>query len=116
MTILNHMLDILDEPVEIRLHRAKDPTTSAEELRQLSQDPFWFVRDFVASNLSTPEDCLCALMKDHDFRISCDAKKTLYKKRAALSLEQKITIAKETANHADKQGREGLGEQGRGPL
>ena len=68
------------EPVECRLARAKDPETDPELLRRLSKDEFWFVRDFVASNPSTPRECLEELLQDDDFRIRGDAEKTLTKK------------------------------------
>lgn len=67
------------EPVEHRLYLATDPNSSSDVLRQLSTDPFWFVRDRVATNTSTPEDCLQALLLDPDFRVQAEAQKTLTK-------------------------------------
>lgn len=65
-----------DETVERRLTYAKyseDP----EILRALSCDSFWFVRDYTAANIHTPEDCLRNLMMDPDFRIRGEAERTL---------------------------------------
>lgn len=62
-------------PVEVRLARARDPESSEDVLRHLSKDGFWFVRDYVASNPSTPKDCLEKLMRDDDFRVRTEAKK-----------------------------------------
>lgn len=70
---------IEDEPMECRLWRARDPESSPELLRILSEDSFWFVRDYVACNLSTPKDCLLKLLNEKDFRIREDAKRTLLK-------------------------------------
>ena len=68
---------VLKEPVEIRLARAKDPLSSPDLLRVLSNDRFWYVRDFVASNKNTPLDCLNALINDSDFRVRAEASKNL---------------------------------------
>ena len=64
------------EPVECRLTYAKY-SDNPEILRVLSQDSFWFVRDYTASNIHTPEDCLQDLLKDPDFRIRGEAERTL---------------------------------------
>ena len=90
---------IENEPVEIRLSRARNPDTDPELLRQLSHDRFWFVRDLVASNCSTPEECLMELMEDPDFRIRGDAEKTLGTKQeqSKSALSQMINAASVTA-------------------
>ena len=81
---------IEDEPVEIRLSYAKNPQTHPELLRRLSRDPFWFVRDYVACNISTPKECLEELSLEPDFRIWHDAEKTL-KKLADNSHERSLS-------------------------
>lgn len=85
--------DIADESVEIRLSRAKLHNTPPELLRLLSRDRFWFVRDFVASNPNTPEDCLLELTFDNDFRVRQEAVKTLDAKTVHFSLFSKIQDA-----------------------
>ena len=70
---------LLSEPVETRLFYAHDKDCAPEILRVLSKDSFWFVRDFVASHMNTPEECLRELMQDPDFRVRYDAEKTLMK-------------------------------------
>lgn len=72
-------LKLLSEPVECRLTYAKyseDP----EILRALCNDPFWFVRDYAASNRYTPEECLLKLLEDPDFRIQGEAQRNLNKR------------------------------------
>ena len=85
--------DIENEPVEIRLARAKVHKTSPEVLRRLSKDRFWFVRDFVASNPNTPIECLEALTCDADFRVRQEAINTLEAKTVHLSLSRRIQNA-----------------------
>lgn len=70
---------LLCEPVECRLTYAKY-SEDAEILRSLCEDPFWFVRDYVASNRHTPEDCLNKLLQDPDFRIQGEAQRNLNKR------------------------------------
>lgn len=70
--------ELPSEPVEIRLHHAKNGT-DPEELTVLSKDSFWFVRNYVAANICTPEDCLKELLKDPDFRVRKEAERTLHK-------------------------------------
>ena len=92
------------EPMEIRLYHARDPESSPEMLRALSKDAFWYVRDLVASNLNTPEDCLLSLLKEKDFRIRGDAEKTLKKRglwreeHAKPTLDEKIQTAAATSS------------------
>lgn len=69
--------DLLSAPVEIRLAKAKDPDSSPEVLSLLAKDRFWFVRDFVASNIKTPRDSLELLCNDADFRVRIEAAKNL---------------------------------------
>lgn len=69
--------NLFREPVEIRLARAKDPRSSPNLLRMLARDEFWYVRDFVASNISTPRDSLENLLKDSDFRVRSEAERTI---------------------------------------
>lgn len=70
--------DLPNEPVEIRLHHAKNGI-DPEELTVLSKDSFWFVRNYVAANTCTPEDCLKILLEDPDFRVRKEAERTLHK-------------------------------------
>lgn len=84
-----NMKNVLNEPVEIRLARAKNPATDQETLTILSKDSFWFVRDFVASNPNTPEEILVELSKDSDFRIQAEANRNLNK----TNLDQQILYA-----------------------
>lgn len=76
------------ETVERRLTYAKY-SDNPDILRALSQDTFWFVRDYVAANIHTPEDCLMELLKDPDFRIRGEAERTLAKQgRGDLNAKQ----------------------------
>ena len=77
MNILDIYPDITEAPVEIRMSRAKASDTPPEVLATLSRDPFWYVRDLVASNINTPRESLEELLQDPDFRINGDAKKTI---------------------------------------
>lgn len=87
------------EPMEIRLYQARNPDSSAELLRALAKDKFWYIRDSVAANMSTPEDCLKELLQEKDFRIRVDAEKTLKKlglwndSTKKVSLQDKICSA-----------------------
>lgn len=83
------MFEILNEPVEIRLAKAKDKKTDAEMLEVLSHDSFWFVRNFVATNPSAEYRTLITLLQDDDFRVRFEAEKNLKKK----SLDNKIEEA-----------------------
>ena len=66
---------IVDKAVEIRLAHAKDVDSSPELLKVLMEDKFWYVRDFVASNSSTPNEYLEVLCNDIDFRVRDSAKR-----------------------------------------
>lgn len=77
---------IENEPVEIRLSWAKNPKTSPDILKRLSQDSFWFVRDYVACNSSTPRENLVILSQDPDFRIRKDAEKNLKRKEGKVRI------------------------------
>jgi len=68
---------IVDKAVEIRLAHAKDVDSSPELLKVLMEDKFWYVRDFVASNSSTPDEYLEILCNDKDFRVRDSAKRNL---------------------------------------
>lgn len=68
---------IIDKAVEIRLAHAKDVDSSPELLKVLMEDKFWYVRDFVASNSSTPNEYLEVLCNDKDFRVRDSAKRNL---------------------------------------
>jgi len=83
------MYDIFNEPVEIRLSRAKNKKTDPETLDVLSRDSFWFVRNFVATNPSTSFETLHFLLQDNDFRVSFEANKNLKKR----GLEERIAHA-----------------------
>lgn len=85
------MNDILKEPVEIRLAKAKSKKTDAELLDVLSKDSFWFVRDFVASNPNTSYDTLQYLLEDSDFRVRFEAEKNLKSRR----LDEQIKSVRE---------------------
>lgn len=74
------MYDIFNEPVEIRLSRAKNKKTDTETLDALSHDSFWFVRNFVATNPSTSLETLHYLLQDDDFRVRFEANKNLKKR------------------------------------
>jgi len=76
------------EPIERRMFYAHDPRTHPDTLKLLSNDPFWYVRDLVASNPSTPHDCLLKLSLEPDFRIRHDARKTLYR----INAESKVPL------------------------
>lgn len=71
------MYDILKEPVEIRLGKAKNVKTSPELLDELSHDSFWFVRDFVARNPNTAHKTLKYLLNDSDHRVRYEAGKNI---------------------------------------
>jgi len=75
-----------NEPVEIRLYHAKE-SCDGDVLRALSSDSFWFVRDYVAANIHTPEECLLQLLEDPDFRIRKEAERTLHKQALAKETE-----------------------------
>ena len=87
------------EPMEIRLYHARNPESSPEMLSTLAKDKFWYIRDSVAANMSTPEDCLKELLSEKDFRIRVDAEKTLKKRglwhddMSKPSLQEKICSA-----------------------
>ena len=74
------MYDLLNEPVEIRLSRAKNKKSDLETLNILSQDRFWYVRNFVAANPSTSYETLNNLLHDDDFRVQFEAEKNLKKR------------------------------------
>lgn len=90
---------IVDEPVEIRLAHAKDADSSPELLGILAKDKFWYVRFFVAFNLSTPKECLEVLCEDSDFRVRDAAKSSLLLQGAfdKPTLEDALRIAKHIA-------------------
>lgn len=81
-------------PLELCLARAQNPESSEDVLRCLSEHHFWFVRDYVASNSSTPKDCLHKLLQDEDFRVRDEAQRNLdnraYKRSA---LDERIKDA-----------------------
>lgn len=74
------MFDLLNEPVEIRLSRAKNKKSDQNTLDILSHDSFWFVRNFVAGNPSTSYETLCYLLQDDDFRVQFEAEKNIRKR------------------------------------
>lgn len=76
-----HPESIVGKPVEIRLAHARDLDSSPGLLKVLAKDSFWFIRDLVASNASTPIDCLAILTKDADFRVRAEAENTLSRLR-----------------------------------
>lgn len=78
---------LLDEPVEIRLAWAKALDSSAEVLKVLAKDRFWYVRDFVASNINTPRECLEILCNDIDFRVRGEAERTLIRQVSGVEFE-----------------------------
>lgn len=88
------MYDILKEPVEIRLGKAKNEKTSPELLDELSQDSFWFVRDFVARNPSTAYKTLEFLRNDPDHRVQYEANKNIRLR----NLDNIIDIAEKKRN------------------
>lgn len=93
---------IVSEPVEVRLAKAKDCSSTPALLEVLSRDTFWYVRDYVAANIHTPKHCLETLKDDSDFRVRAEAIKTLarlgYSEFVTLDgLDDKIAQAK-TAN------------------
>ena len=98
-----HPSEIHLEPMEIRLYHARNPDSSPEMLRALSKDKFWYIRDSVASNVSTPEDCLYNLLEEKDFRIRIDAQKNLKTRglwhgdMSKVSLSEKIYSAEAIA-------------------
>ena len=110
------MFDILKEPVEIRLGKAKNTKTSPELLDELSHDSFWFVRDFVARNPNTAYKTLEYLRNDSDHRVKYEAEKNIClrnldnviniaeKKKfsAAEKTEQQINRSKEIYNSNTK--------------
>lgn len=65
------------EAVERRLTKAKDPRTSPFELKILSRDCYWFIRNFVAANPGTPAGTISDLCCDPDSRVQETAQKTL---------------------------------------
>lgn len=81
MNIFDIYPDILQAPVEIRLSRAKAEDTPVNQLELLSKDSFWFVRDYVALNRSTPDHCLQNLLNDPVYRVRCDAERSLEKRQ-----------------------------------
>lgn len=74
------MYELLNEPVEIRLSRAKNKKSDQNTLDILSHDSFWFVRNFVAGNPSTSYETLKHLLEDDDFRVRFEAEKNLKKR------------------------------------
>lgn len=74
------MYELLNEPVEIRLSRAKNKKSDQNTLDILSHDSFWFVRNFVAGNPSTSYETLQYLLEDEDFRVRFEAEKNLKKR------------------------------------
>lgn len=74
------MYELLNEPVEIRLSRAKNKKSDQNTLDILSHDSFWFVRNFVAGNPSTSYETLKYLLEDDDFRVRFEAEKNLKKR------------------------------------
>ena len=96
MKILEIYSDIESAPVEIRLSRAQAADTPPEVLKNLSRDPFWFVRDRVASNCITPPQILQELMLDPDFRVRAEAERNLFRHLCSdinPSLQTQIEIA-----------------------
>ena len=105
---LNKMPKIINrEPLEVRLARAADPESPAGVLRELSKDPFWYVRDFVARNPNTPRECLEELRKESDFRIREDAEKNLAK-RCRSSLEDKIFKAESISTERSNENKDNV--------
>jgi len=76
------LLSLPSEPPECRLGLASDAKTPPEVLEVLSRDHFWFVRDRVAANISTPQACLQQLLQDPDFRVQMEAERTLERQAA----------------------------------
>lgn len=91
------MYDLLNEPVEIRLSRAKNKKSDQETLDILSHDRFWFVRNFVASNPSTSYETLQYLLQDDDFRVQFEAEKNI-KKRGLSNRIKDIESQKDMIN------------------
>lgn len=71
------MDDIFDKAAEYRLAIARRKDSPPEMLELLSHDPWWFVRDSVASNPNTSADVLKFLLDDLDFRVRTEAKNNL---------------------------------------
>ena len=91
------MNDLLNEPVEIRLSRAKNEKSDQYTLDILSHDMFWFVRNFVAANSATSYDTLNYLLQDEDFRVRFEAEKNI-KKRGLSARIIDATNKKEQVN------------------
>lgn len=92
-----------NEPVEIRLYHAHKGT-DPDVLKVLSRDTFWFVRDYVASNLNTPRECLQELTNDPDFRIRTEAERTL-RKLEKPSLDSRIQSATKASSIRSTDGK-----------
>ena len=93
------MNNILKEPVEIRLGKAKNVKTDPELLDKLSRDNFWFVRDFVARNPGTGYKTLNYLRNDPDHRVRYEAEKNIRLR----NLDNVINLAeKKRASAAEK--------------
>lgn len=92
---------IVDKAVEVRLAHAKDVDSSPELLKVLMGDKFWFVRDFVASNSSTPIEYLEVLCNDADFRVRDAAKRNLSMRGAfdKPALDETLSVAKHIAQN-----------------
>ena len=63
------IVNILNEPTEIRAEVAENPNTDADTLSILSDDPDWSIREYVARNPNTPRDILIKLSKDDAFPV-----------------------------------------------
>ena len=69
LVITEHYYDVFEEV-------AKNPKTSAKDLRRIAKSPQWYTRAIVALHPNTPDDVLEELKQDKDSSVRANANDT----------------------------------------